>query len=241
MINLRTLLPFVITLCFTSGALALDLQSYEAVYQAKLGGFKVNILRSFQVQGSDLTLSTDAKKLFFKRHEKSVSSLSDGISVTPGDYVYKRKGFGKRRDRQLVFSWKDATVVDLKKPKQAPLSLPEHTHDKLSYQVQMRIDLMNTPSRELLEYVATDGERLIYINFHRLGTEILDTPLGKFQTIKFRQERRDKDTTVFLWVAPELDYLLIRTDEIKKPGSKPQRLLLKKLSMDGKSLTNTDR
>ncbi len=241
MINLKTLLLFATALGFTSGAQAIDLRSYEAVYQAKVGGFKVKILRSFQVQGSELTLSTNAKKLFFKRHEKSVSILSDGVSVIPSDYVYKRKGFGKKRNRQLQFNWEDATVVDLKKPKQAALSLPQHTQDKLSYQIQMRVDLMNSPSRELLEYTATDAERLIYVNFHRLGTEVLDTPLGEFQTIKFRQERPDKDTTVFLWIAPELDYLLIQTDEIKKPGAKPQRLLLKELSIGGKTLTKTNR
>lgn len=236
LINLRTSLLLLITLCFTSRVLASDLQSYEAVYHTKLKGFTVSILRSFQVQGSELILSTDAKKLFFSRHEKSISTLSYGISVTPSNYVYVRKGFGQRRNRQLVFNREDATVVDLMKPEQAPLSLPEHTHDKLSFQIQMRIDLMNSPCRELLEYTATDGKRLIYYSFHRLGTEILDTPMGKFLTIKFRQERPDKDTEVFLWVAPDLDYLLIQTDEIKKPGDKPQRLLLQELSMNGKAL-----
>ncbi len=221
-------------LCCTSGALALDLQPYEAVYQTKLGGFKVDVKRSFQLQGANMSLSMDAKRLFFNRHERSTSSLSDEMLVVPSEYVYQRKGFGKRRNRQLVFDIDADAVKDVQKPTQAALPVPRHIQDKLSYQLQMRIDLMNSPAQAQFEYTATDGQRLIFFSFHQLGTEVLGTPLVALETIKFSQHRQDKDSKMFLWLAPKLDYLLVQFDEIKKPGRKPQRLLIKQLSIAGK-------
>jgi len=223
-------------LCCTSSALALDLQPYEAVYQTRVGGFKVNVNQSFQVQGTNMSLSMDTKKMFFDRHERSTSSLSDEMLVVPSEYVYQRKGFGERRNRQLVFDIDAGTVKDVQQPTQAALPVPKHIQDKLSYQLQMRVDLMNSPAQERFEYTATDGQRLIFYSFQRLAVEVLDTPLGKLETIKFSQHRPDKDSEMFLWLAPKLDYLLVQFDEIEKPGGKPQQLLLKQLSIAGKSV-----
>lgn len=227
---------FVMMLCCTHSIFASDLQPYEAVYESKLKGMNVHVKRRLQIQDSTFTLSVDAKKFFFAIHELSVLSYQADGQFSQVEYTQKRRGLSHEHDKTLVFNWTDNTVVDLLKPDRAPLSVENSTYDKLGYQTQMRLDMIRDPGVQQLAYTATNGVRNRVYTFDCLGEELLDTPLGKLRTIKFMRTGDDDNREVFIWVAPDWEYLLVRVDQTKEPGDKTERMVLKSAKIGGKKV-----
>ena len=46
-----------------------------------------------------------------------------------------------------------------------------------------------------------------------MGEEILPLGQRQMQTVKLRQTREGKDRETFIWVAPDLDYLIIKMEQ----------------------------
>jgi len=228
MVKISKILALVLMLIYIPTAYASDLRPYEAVYKTKLKGFNVNVKRRLQVQDSTITVSYDAKQLMLSVHESSILSDQGDCVLRPTKYVHKRRGLSHEHDKDLIFNWTDNTVLDLLKPERTPLPLENPSYDKLSYQTQMRLDLICNPDLHHVEYAVTNGIRNRKYAFHRLGEEILNTPLGNLRTIKFEREGGDDERQVFVWLAPDWEYLLVRLDQIKEPGAKVERLILKK-------------
>lgn len=236
MFRLSKILTLFLTLPCIHGALASELQPYEAVYKTKLNGFNVDVIRRLQIQDSRVTISFDAEKFLFGVYETSaLLDEGDGL-LLPVTFEHKAKGLSHKHDKELVFNWTDNTVLDLLKPERAPLAIENPTYDKLSYQTQLRLDLIRNPDTQHLEYTVTNGVRNRVYGFDRTGEEVLNTPLGDLRTIKFEREGGDDDRQVSVWVAPDWDFLLVQMDQIKEPGDKTERLILKNAKIAGKTV-----
>ncbi|NOX70515.1 MAG: DUF3108 domain-containing protein [Gammaproteobacteria bacterium] len=229
-------LLLVSTLVCSQAVLASELQPYEAVYKTSASGFKVNVKRLLEVDGSRITISNSAKRFFFSMRESSVLKLHDDGHLSALTHEHKRRGTGRKHDKELVFDWRDNTVQDLLKPERSPLAVENPTYDKLSYQTRMRLDLIRNPDLHHREYRVTNGVRNRVYSFERLGEEILETPLGDLRTIKFKREGGDDDRKVSVWVAPDWDYILVRIDQTKEQGGKTERMLLKSARIAGKQV-----
>lgn len=241
MIRLSHFLALILTLGIAQSGLAADLRPYEAVYKSKLNGFNVHVKRRLQVQDDRVTISVDVKKFWIGLHESSVLIYHDGGVLYPKTHVHKRHGTSHEHDKDLVFDWTDNTVVELLDPERSPLPVERPSYDKLSYQTQMRLDLIRDPDLQHIEYCVTNGVRNRIYSFDRLGEEVLKTPLGKLNTIKFKREGDDDDRQVFVWVAPDWDYLLVRIDQTKKPGAKTEHLVLERATIAGKNVKGLSR
>jgi len=228
----NTMLVFLVLGC-SHDALASELQPYEAVYKTSANGFKVNVKRLLEVDGSMITISNSAKRFFFGMRESSVLQLQDDGQLAAITHKHKRRGVSHKHDKELVFDWQENTVQDLLKPERAPLTVENPTYDKLSYQTRMRLDLIRDPDLRYCEYSVTNGVVNRLYSFERLGEEILKTPLGDLRTIKFKREGGDDDRQVSVWVAPDWDYILVRIDQTKEQGGKTERLLLKSAKIAG--------
>jgi hypothetical protein len=230
------LLTVILLLGSAQGAYAFDFPPYEAVYKTKLNGFNVKIKRRVQVSESQVSISVDAKRFWFGFHEDSVLvDNRDGVLV-PATYDQKRTGVSKKHDKELVFNWTDSTVLDSLKPDKSPLAVDRPTYDKLSYQTQMRLDLMRDPDLQHLEYCVTNGTRNRVYSLDRLGEEIVDTPLGKLRTIRWERTGDDDERQVLVWVAADWDFLLVRIDQTKLPDGKTERLILQSAKIAGESV-----
>ena len=241
MAKLTHLLTLILVLGITQVGLAANLQPYEAVYKSKLNGFNVKVKRRLLLQDDGLTISVDVKKFWFGMHESSVLIYQNDGKLYPTTHAHKRHGTSHEHDKNLVFDWTDNTVVELLEPERNPLPVASPSYDKLSYQTQMRLDLMHDPDLLHIEYCVTNGVRNRTYSFDRLSEQVLTTPLGQLNTIKFERTGDDDDRQVFVWVAPDWDYLLVRIDQTKIPGAKTEHLVLERATIAGRNVKGLSR
>ncbi len=227
-------LPFLL---LAGTAHAVGLKPYEAVYESKLGGLKIRAKRQLEISDTGILVSIDARRWMFGVHESSQIVWHDTRNLRPVRYIHKRKGLGHAHDKNLVFEPDSDRVTNLLKPEAPPLGISPRTHDKLSYQIQMRLDLMRNPDLDLVEYEVTNGIRNRTYRFRRLGDEVLSTPLGRLNTVKFQREDDDDESVVYVWMARDWDYLLVRVDQRKKPGGKLESLVLNRATIGGRKVT----
>lgn len=210
---------------------AKTLAPYRAVYASQwdLGlSFSGDAVRELKRSGDSWSLSISASALVAKIRESSLFNYANG-DVQPARYEYHRKVLGRKRDAILQFNWSKGSVLnDIAKQPWA-MDIPTGTLDKLSYQLQLRLDLLNDKP-ELLYQVA-DGGRLKTYRFKRVGTETVQTKLGEFETVKIQRDRgNDSKRETYIWMAPELDYMIVKLHQVETDG-KEYTLLLDKLDM----------
>ena len=145
--------------------------------------------------------------------------------------------FGKKKTEKLVYDHKNNVANYTSKDKHRQVSLDTEHFNRLSYQVQLRRDLIN--HCELLEYSVISHGRLKTYRFERLGEETLETPLGSINAIKIRRVREDNDRETVLWFAPQLNHLLVKLWQREKDGAEYQ-IVLKEGHFGGQPLTITE-
>lgn len=195
-------------------------KDFSAIYAAKIHGFQVMATRELK------TLADGKKKLSFKAkswlasiEESSEFDWSEQAQLVPNNYQYHRTGLGKDRHAALTFDWHNKRVTNDVQNKPWEMPIQEKVLDKLSYQVQLRSDLIN--QRPVLSYQVADGGRLKTYQFEVLGEEVLTTPLGQFHTVKVKRTRSSrKYRETYLWLAKDWDYLLVRLQQIEKGGAR---------------------
>ncbi|MGB2130211.1 MAG: DUF3108 domain-containing protein [Marinobacterium sp.] len=147
--------------------------------------------------------------------------------IKPLSYRYKRKVLGKSRKATIDFDWSKGSVTTVVKDQPWKMQIPEATQDKLSYQLQLRLDLM--AGKTEMHYAVADGGKLKEYRFKVTGEEEIDTPYGRYMAIRVIRDRgEDADRETLIWFAPELDYLIIRLEQTESDG-KTYALLLKNL------------
>lgn len=202
---------------------------YKAVYKAQwdMGiSFDGDAIGELQRQGDHWKLSLNAEALIAKVDEFSEFSL-EGDNIVPQRYEYHRKVIGNNKDAILQFDWNSSSVLNDIAKRPGRLDIPLGTQDNLSYQMQLRLDLA-AGKTELTYQVTTDGKVKTY-PFVIVGTETIETAIGSFEAIKIKRDRgthSKRDT--FLWYAPELDYLIVKLQQVEKNG-KEYSLLIEKL------------
>jgi len=195
-------------------------KDFSAIYAAKIHGFEVKATRELK------TLANGTQKLSFKAtswlaniEESSEFDWSEQAQLVPSSYQYHRTGLGKDRHADLSFDWQNKIVTNDVQNNPWEMSIPDRVLDKLSYQVQLRSDLIN--QRPVLSYQVADGGRLKTYHFEIMGEEVLNTPLGQFHTVKVKRTRSTrKKRETYLWLAKDWDYLLVRLQQIEKGGKR---------------------
>lgn len=214
------LIMLLMTLSGTLLAQQPKLPEFEAVYDVYRSGIKIaSTVRTFvrQQDGSFLYRSetnvTGIATMFRKDRiiEQSISSFVDG-RVQPRQYLYEHTGTSRDRNVTIDFDWNANQITN--SVNGAPWHMPATRGilDKLLYQYTIMLDLQQGKSS--LSYIIADGGKEKTYRFEKLGEEILDTPLGKLNTIKMKRYRSDSDRESIFWSAPELGYMPIKLENI---------------------------
>lgn len=124
--------------------------------------------------------------------------------LRPLHYLYDRDG-DKERLVKLTFDWDRMRVINDINHDPWTMNIPSGTLDKLLYHLAVMYDLAR--GEETLSYQVADGGTLKTYEFNKLKSETIETPLGKFETVKLERPGR-RDT--ILWCAKELNYLPVR-------------------------------
>ena len=159
----------------------------------------------WRYQSSSKPTSWLASMLGVAVDEQSEWTWVDGLKVL--SYRYDRSG--KEKHVHLIFDWQQMKVTNIINGDPWQMQIPDATQDKFSINLALMAQL--SESEADVSFPVADGGRLKTYDFKVIGKELIDTSLGKIQTIKLsRNKRGRKDKQATLWLAPDLGYLLDR-------------------------------
>lgn len=188
------------------------LPPYEATYATKVSGIKIKGVRKFQQTDTDTyKLSWKARVLWMKLDEWSEFTIVDD-KVRPLSYHYTRKGLGSDRPVHIYFNWDTMQATGKKGNKEYQFAINENTLDKLSYQIQMQIDLIENKDKKAFSFDVANYNGLRNYQFDYKGTETIECELGDQQTLVF--ERNTASKNIKLWISSQQNYLPVRIDQI---------------------------
>lgn len=148
-------------------------------------------------------------------NEKSIWKYHDH-TTRPTEYTYINSGSKHKRDVTLIFDWKNATVTNIINGDPWKMDLIPEIQDKLLYQLTLMLDL--SKGKKHLEYSIADGGTLKTYKAFIMEKKVLETEIGKFETVKVVRHHDDGRSTIF-WCAPKLMYIPLRIEQIKQDGS----------------------
>lgn len=207
---------FCLALLIYQFAYTEDLPNSQARYLVKYDGVTIGT--------STVTVRPlHANHYWLSLHDQPVISLLSGdvlesstglwshSQIIPLHYFYNYHYFKQHRQLELLFNWRINKLVTYvnQLPWQMPIELG--TQDKLSYDLQLRQDLI--AGKNNFKYSVADGGKIKTYQFKIIGTEIITTPLGTFNTIKISRLPMPEKENVTLWIAKQLDYQIVRVEK----------------------------
>ena len=114
----------------------------------------------------------------------------------------------------MTFNWEPPQVTTRYDDKERQFEIEPDTLDDLTLLLKARCVL----SKGDKEFHATSayGKRIREQNMQVIGREVLDTPLGKVDCLVVEKKRdSDSERKTLFWLAPEMDYMLIRAKHIE--------------------------
>ena len=236
----RGLAQSVVNLCLLLSALAnaevLQPQPFQANYKANFSGFSVSAQRSLTtLADGQQEFVFSANSMFANIDERSRFTWTQSGQLVPLQYRYRRSGLGRDRQAQLDFDWQTMTVLNNVQHKPWSMAVVDATLDKLSYQLQLRSDLLND-NGGTMEYQIADGGRLKTYAFATVADEQLATPLGPLNTVKIARIRKDTKRVTHLWLAKDWDYLIVRIQQQEK-GGQTYEIELASATLNGVTVT----
>ncbi|QFT54061.1 DUF3108 domain-containing protein [Microbulbifer sp. THAF38] len=229
----RIFISSLFFLLLSSQSIASQLEPFKATYTARYNGISVTATRELTGQEGNWRLDFKTSALFASIKEYSRFTNQDG-SITPYHYEYRRKGLGRDRGTVLSFEPDKNMVLNVSNPERDMENVSPNILDKLSYQMQLALDV--AAGKENLQYEVADGKKIRKYTFAQEGTEVVKTPMGKIEAIKVRRVRdadSERETTV--WIAPQWNYALVKLVQLEENGKKYQ-ITLKNLSINGKTV-----
>jgi len=140
--------------------------------------------------------------------------IDQGVQIQPQVYAYRQD---KERNRSVdaQFDWSAKTLSWQRKGKEGTETLSTKTLDRLS----VTLAVMNALRHDFttLELPGFDNGRIKTMLFTYQGEVVLDTRLGKIETLQVRSQNKaggSRHTTT--WFAPSLDYVPVRIEQFKR-------------------------
>jgi hypothetical protein len=188
-----------------------SLTPYEAVYKTSTSGLSIKLHRSLSMsETGECRLSSEGQLLVAGISEMSVFTLN-GDRIKPQSYVYQLSGPVSRR-REVHFDSDSSVIRSLYKKNWYELPKTEDTLDRMSQQEQLRLTLLNDPTpREDMLFRVADGRKIKEYRLVYQGEDRLETPMGWINTLRFERDHGDEDRRSAVWIAPDWDYLMVRT------------------------------
>jgi hypothetical protein len=236
--NSFSLTTFLLILCSLPAAtisMAGELpisDNFSAEYILQSGLFDIGRTKrtlSLQEDGryafTSTTKATGVFAVFFngKITERSIWEFYKG-RARPLQYSYKDTN-KKKRNVNLTFDWDKKTITNSINSEPWNMEITPNTQDKLIYQINIMFSLLKDNNIEMMKINVADGGKLKSYDAIIQKKEAIDTPAGKFETIRVNHDDGKYVTT--LWCAPALDYLPVRIEHYKKGDSKVNAYLVK--------------
>ena len=154
----------------------------------------------------------------------------------PARYQYERTGLGKNKTQDTRFDWASGLANDVVRDEAFTFNPSTFFSDRLLYQLRLQVDLINTPVDSIRSktwtYLIFDRGRMKEYVFEMADEESIDTALGTIDTIRLERKNEDSSKRTTLWLAPSLEYMLIRF--VQEDDGDSFSLALKEAVLDGR-------
>lgn len=201
-------------------SLAVSAQSYEARYAMR---WSVGI--TLQADAVERLTEDGERHQMVLTAEAGIGSASETTHLlydaesgwTPLDYSYTQSVLGRTTGRHFRFNWNKGTATRLHEPTRDEFPIPAETLDPLGFRLQLA-HLLRTDQPLPETITMLDGNDLKTRTLKRERTESIETPAGTFEALKFSltDETESADRSFEFWLAPELEYQLIKLDKRDK-------------------------
>ncbi|MEH6559529.1 MAG: DUF3108 domain-containing protein [Oceanicoccus sp.] len=211
---------------------------YQAVYSGSFAGISAEMKQSLSLtENEQWHLQNSASIAFFGFSEEALFT-TNGSVITPQRYKYNNSTSSKRSS-DLNFDHDLGTAIDLLHSK-APLSLPEGALDKLSFQTQLRTDLIQAQGNFTEKnYVLVDRTKYKNYTVKKLADVTIETKIGTFEAVKLEQRRSGKESFTLIWTAKNLDHFILRIQRMDGDSS-GREVNLQSLTINGKEIAHNE-
>lgn len=197
-----------------------QLKPFVAKYEAtwKAGWFPVTIEAKRELSKMDngnWQLTFEAYSSIADLHEASEYTIIQN-TIKPFNYRYKTSGFLSKEKRGQVFDWDKEQVYVTERDIWADYELTLGMQDNLSYQEQIRLDLI--AGKTEFNYQVAYKNRLKEFKFKVANQSKIKTKDGHINTIEVVQLNKKRKSSTRIWFAIDYDYLLIKLKNKESNG-----------------------
>lgn len=164
--------------------------------------------------------------LYGSPRETSQFCVREGV-IRPSHFEY-RNDKREKDNFTLDFDWTTRKLKALKRGVLTERDLPETAYDRFVLQLAVRrwVQLhVGKESPPPTEFHMADDDRIVVYKFMLVGNEVLETPAGKFETVRLERVDNPKKS-LRIWLAPSRDYTPVKIEQIEE-GEVKLRMLLK--------------
>ena len=198
------------TLAQSSDATVSALRPFEAVYKTTALGMTLDLTRSLTRDGDNYRLESNGKNFLIKMNESADFRLTDS-GIEGVQFSSKVKTL-KTNNRAVEFDKELGVIKSMKRGEWSEHPLEPSVLDQFSQQQQLRLTLMQSDvPPETLQFRVVDGAKISDKSWRRLPNDTLQTPLGNIEAVHYQAVHKNpKKRASEIWLAPSLDYLMIR-------------------------------
>lgn len=186
---------------------------FDATYETKYGIMSARGERKLEHGRDDLwKMENSAHVLMMDVVERSSFVWRNDLAVSQ-TYDYSNP-LNQDRSHSLSFDWSKNTVIN--NGSKQTLEITSGVYDKLSYQLQMQVNVCANPDRYPGEnFTVVDRKRLKTYRVELIERDSQKTPAGVLNTIHLKQFRPDRpdDKGTHIWLAADWNCLLVRLDQ----------------------------
>ena len=145
--------------------------------------------------------------------ERSVMTI-DETGVHPQAWRVEDGQSGNKEDGDLQFDWSQKHVRGTIKGKPVDLAAEPGLQDRISVQIAVMTALLRGTDPGTIPMV--DDDHIKYYLYKKAGTVVLDTKIGKVDTVIYEGTRERSNRVSRFWLAPSLGYAPIRAEQERK-------------------------
>ena len=186
------------------------LTPYEASYTSSYNNLSLNGQRSLARQEpGGWRLSHAVKKLGAHISERSIFEGHNN-QLRIRQYDMDQSIFGISRKDRAHFDWENK-VIRTSGRREAEFPLDGSYLDPLSQQIALRCDMARGLQRA--SYSVVRRGKVKPHRYRRVGAARLETALGPLDTVVVERVRDSDERSTRIWLAPSLNYLLVRLQQ----------------------------
>ncbi len=172
-----------------------------------------------ETEATETLLKTDGNWQMTLDAKASIGSATETTNLifdqdngwTPLDYSYTQSVLGRTKGRHFRFNWNKESLSRLHEPEQSELPMDPGTLDPLGFRLHLA-HLLQQGKAPPTQITMLSGNGLKTREMASAGEEVIETPMGSFNTLKFALLEDDPKRSFEFWLAPELDYQLVKLE-----------------------------